>query len=55
MDRLKIVEQDRDEFVQQTLMALPGWAGMIWQLETNVPWAPHTVPKGSLYEFIAFD
>ena len=44
---------DREEYLTQTLLALPGWAGMIWQLETNAEWAVHPAPAGSLVEYVA--
>ena len=42
-----------DEFIQATLLALPGWAGMVWQLETNAEWTPQPAPPGSLVEYLA--
>ncbi len=42
-----------DDFVQSTLLALPGWTGMIWQLETNAEWTPQPAPQGSLIEYLA--
>lgn len=48
------ISTDRvDDFVQATLLALPGWTGMIWQLETNAEWTPQPAAKGSLIEFLA--
>lgn len=40
-------------FLQRTLLALRGWGGMLRQLESNAPWAPHPSPPGSLFEFAA--
>lgn len=40
-------------YLRQSLLALRGWAGMIWQLETQTPWAPKQAPAGSLNEFLA--
>lgn len=48
-----IASRDPDCFVQETLLALPGWAGMIWQMETNAEWAVHPAPAGSLTEYLA--
>lgn len=42
-----------DEYLTQTLLALPGWAGMLWQMETNAEWTVHPAPTGSLVEFLA--
>ncbi|MCA8998521.1 MAG: DUF2309 family protein, partial [Planctomycetaceae bacterium] len=32
---LGLPEQQKEHLLQRTLLALPGWAGMIWQMETN--------------------
>lgn len=50
---LGIVEQDREEFITQTLLSLCGWAGMVWQLESGVDWVVHPIPKGSLVGMLA--
>lgn len=50
---LGVSEFERDEYLTQTLLALRGWAGMIWQMETNAPWAVHPAPGGSLVEYVA--
>jgi len=50
---LGVAEEDRDEFLSQTLLILRGWAGMVWQMETNAEWMPHTAPPDSLIEFLA--
>tara|TARA_R110002111_G_scaffold2705_4_gene17976 strand:+ start:78198 stop:81323 length:3126 start_codon:yes stop_codon:yes gene_type:complete len=50
---LGVAEEDRDEFLSQTLLVLRGWAGMVWQMETNAEWMPHTAPPDSLIEFLA--
>lgn len=51
--KLGIADSDRDEFIIQSLLALGGWAGMIWQLESGVDWVVHTIPKGSLIGMLA--
>ncbi|MEZ6127877.1 MAG: DUF2309 domain-containing protein [Planctomycetaceae bacterium] len=48
-----IADDDREAFIERMLLALPGWAGMIWQMETNAEWAVHPAPKGSLTEYLA--
>lgn len=53
LGELGIAESDRDEFITQSLLALGGWAGMIWQLESGVDWVVHSVPKGSLAGMLA--
>ena len=37
----------------QTLLALRGYAGMIWQLETRGDRAARPVPQGTLVEYVA--
>lgn len=44
---------ERREYVTQTLLALRGWAGMLWQMETNAAWTVHPAPIGSLTEYLA--
>jgi len=50
---LGVDESERDAFVLATLHALPGWAGMIWQMETNAEWTMFPAARGSLVEFLA--
>lgn len=50
---LGVPESEWSEFVTQSLLALRGWAGMFWQMETNAEWAPRPSPRGSLEEFLA--
>lgn len=42
-----------DRFIESTLLALPGWTSMVWQLETNAEWTPRPLPEGSLEELLA--
>jgi hypothetical protein len=53
LDELKVAEDDREEFLVQSLLALGGWAGMIWQLESGVDWVVHSIPDGSLVGMLA--
>lgn len=53
LDLLGVTADERAQFITQTLLALRGWAGMVWQMETNAEWAPHPAPAGSLVEFLA--
>src|SRR5690606_28318020 len=48
-----VSSDERHMFVVQSLQALPGWAGMIWQMETNAEWTPAPAPRGTLVEFLA--
>lgn len=50
---LGVGEDELDDYVMQALLALRGWAGMIWQMETNAEWAPRPAPEGTLIEFLA--
>ena len=44
---------DRAACITKSLLALGGWAGMIWQLESAADWVDRPVRKGSLVEFLA--
>lgn len=44
---------DLDEWIEETLLALPGWGGMIYQMETNASWTLKPAPIGSLEGFLA--
>jgi uncharacterized protein YbcC (UPF0753/DUF2309 family) len=53
LDLLGVAEGEQEAFLQATLQALPGWAGMIWQMETNAEWTPLPAPAGTLVEYLA--
>lgn len=53
LDILGVAESEQEEFVVKTLLALRGWAGMIWQMESNAEWTVHPAPKNSLIEYLA--
>ncbi|MGD9721248.1 MAG: DUF2309 domain-containing protein [Pirellulales bacterium] len=53
LERMGVTEGQREEYLSQSLLALRGWAGMIWQLETNAEWAVHPAPSGTLVEYLA--
>ena len=44
---------DRDDYILHSLLALRGWAGLIWQMETAAPWTPRPAPAGSLLGYLA--
>lgn len=48
-----IAADEQEAFITQTALALGGWAGMIWQMETNAEWTVRPAPAGSLTEFLA--
>lgn len=50
---LNVPEADWDEYLTATLLALRGWAGMIWQMEQRQDRAVVPAPIGSLTEFLA--
>ncbi len=53
LDALGVSEEEQEEFICQTLLALGGFAGMIWQVETRGDRVALAVPEGSLIEFLA--
>ncbi len=50
---LGIEDRDIEAFIERTLLALPGWGGMMWQMETNADWTIRPAPRGSLMQFLA--
>jgi uncharacterized protein YbcC (UPF0753/DUF2309 family) len=53
LDLLGIPEHERQQFLTSTALALRGWGGMIWQMETRSDRAARAVPPGSLIGFLA--
>lgn len=53
LDSMGIPAADIEAYLRQTLFALPGWAGMILQLETTAQWVPFPAKSGSLIEYVA--
>lgn len=49
----KVDSSNGEEHVTRSLLALRGWAGMIWQMETSAPWTPKPAPTGSLMGYLA--
>lgn len=48
------VEQwEREEFIIQSLLSLRGWAGMVWQLESEDSSVVHSICEGSLVGYLA--
>lgn len=50
---LGIDESEWEAFLAATLLALPGWAGMVHQVEVRGDSVRHAIPPGSLIEFLA--
>jgi hypothetical protein len=53
LELLGVPEEEWDDFLSATLLALRGWAGMIRFLEERGDRAVHPAPQGSLVEFLA--
>jgi len=53
LNHLGVPEEKRDEFIKRTLLALPGWTGMVQQMASNASWTLHPAPQDSLEEFLA--
>lgn len=51
MDLLRV--EDRQAFVEAELLALPGWAGLMHQLEADPSLAPHERVPARLIDFVA--
>ncbi|HVW36818.1 MAG TPA: putative inorganic carbon transporter subunit DabA, partial [Pirellulales bacterium] len=50
---LGVAEDQWDDFIVATLLALRGWAGMLWQMEVRSDRVPQPAPQGTLAEFLA--
>ncbi len=50
---LAVTDRDRDEVVARSLVALRGWAGMVWQLEQRPDLAPCVRLPARLADFLA--
>lgn len=50
---LGVPEDQWADFIELTLLALRGWAGMIWQMEVREDRVAKPAPVGSLIEFLA--
>lgn len=53
LEKLGVEPAERPIYLRQTLLALKGYAGMIWQLETRGDRVARPMPPGSLVEFLA--
>jgi uncharacterized protein len=50
---LGVADDDREDTLISTLLALRGWAGMVQQVETRGDRVAHPIPPGSLTEYLA--
>ena len=53
LDVLGVSEGEWDAYLSATLLALPGWAGMVHQVECRGDAVRHPIARGSLMEFVA--
>jgi len=53
LDREFFPESEWPEIIQAELLALPGWAGLIYRLEQDPALAPHRILPCSLMDFLA--
>jgi hypothetical protein len=53
LELLGVPEPQWDEFITATLLALRGWAGMLFQMEIRGDRVPRPVPTGTLAEYLA--
>lgn len=53
LDELELEKEDWLPFIRATLLALPGWAGMLHQIEQRPDRAPAYAPPASLVDYLA--
>ena len=53
LDSIALEETEWPGVLQAELLALPGWAGLIWKLEEEPTLAPHNILPCSLMDFLA--
>lgn len=53
LELLGVDVNEQEDFLLASLLALRGWAGMIWQMEVRPDRVVRAVPPGSLVEFVA--
>jgi uncharacterized protein YbcC (UPF0753/DUF2309 family) len=53
LELLGVSDSERDYFLAATLLALRGFAGMLWQVETRGDRVHHPLPADCLVEFLA--
>lgn len=53
LELLGVEEEEWPEFIPATLLALRGWAGLLWQMEVRADRVPVPAPSGTLLEFLA--
>lgn len=53
LEILGVSREEESDYLSLTLLALRGWAGMLWQMETNGEWTVRPAHKNSLVEYLA--
>ncbi len=53
LQALGVPAAEQQAYLSQTLLALRGWAGMLWQMETNAEWTARPAPRGTLIQYLA--
>ena len=53
LELLGVASSEQAEFIAETLLALRGFGGMIWQIEARGDRVPQPLPADSLVEFLA--
>jgi len=53
LELLGVARENWEIYIQKSLLALRGWAGMIWQTETETDRVLHPSKSGSLIDFLA--
>lgn len=53
LDLLGVSNDEEEDFITASLLALRGWAGLIWQMEDRPDRVALSAPSGTLTEFLA--
>lgn len=53
LEDLGVARDQWGEFLEATVLALRGWAGMIWQMEVREDRVAKPAPRGTLIEYVA--
>lgn len=53
LEALGVPDAERSEFLLSEMLQLRGWAGLLWQMETNAEWTLWPAPAGTLVEYVA--
>lgn len=53
LTRLGVPAEEWPDFIAATILALRGWAGMLWHMDSRRDRVPFPVPEGTLTEFLA--